>query len=994
MKKNNLINQFDPRFKAFHELMANKIREILLISTPYDAWIMEEDCRLSERIIHEYRGLNLSHPPRLTWVSTHEDVLSALSVKRFDLVIIMQREADIDAIDLADRIKEKKPRLPVVLLAHGNIPSKECYPATEKSTAIDRIFVWTGDTDILLALIKSVEDRMNVARDTASAGIRVILFVEDSPQYLSLFLPILYKELVIQTQSVLEEGLNEEHRLLTMRARPKILIAETYDDAVFLYKKFEPFILGVISDVRFPKNCVMDDNAGVNFLKKIKKERFDIPLLLTSSEPENAKIAKQIPASFVDKNSPSLLTDVRRFIKDHLGFGSFVVRSPDGKEIARASNLRNLEKHLETMPEDAFYNHCINNDFSRWLFARTEITLASELRPATVADFNNDIEKLRKFIIQSLKERRRGMRKGVIVNFDPHDFDPETDFFKIGKGSLGGKARGLAFMSAILHSNPEIHEKFKDVDIFVPRTLVITTDGFDRFVQENNLEGLAKKDIPDEEIAKKFLKAKFPADLADDLKAYLSMVKRPIAVRSSGLLEDAQFRAYAGLYKTYMLANDHSSLKVRLDNLIDAVKLVWASAYFEGPKAFSKRVGNRTEEEKMAVMIQHLVGRNYGGYFYPAISGVAQSYNYYPFARMKPEEGIATAAMGLGKTVVEGEKTLRFSPVYPQLLPQRSSVEDILENSQRFFYALKMGENCGKLGIDENITLARIEVTDAADQPPMRLLASTYIPEEHRIRDSAGIPGGYPVLTFAQVLKYNSFPLANIISHILDMGQEGMGCPVEIEFSVNLCHEKDCRPQFALLQLRPMTAREEQMTVSITKEDIEKAFCFSESALGNTVRDDIADIIYVKPHEFDPVKTPEIAREIGKMNAALLKEGRKYLLIGPGRWGSADRWLGIPVNWADICGVGAMVETQVPELKADPSQGSHFFHNITTLGINYLTVTSNGKDFLNWDWISSLKETTTSKYLVRVRLDSPVILKVDGRKSHGLILRPEDYRNP
>ena len=682
---------------------------------------------------------------------------------------------------------------------------------------------------------------------------------------------------------------------------------------------------------------------------------------------------------------------MRRFIKEHLGFGSFVIKSPDGKEIGRASNLRSLEKHLETMPEDAFYNHCINNDFSRWLFARTEITLASKLRPATLEDFNNDIEKLREFLIDSLKERRMSMRKGVIVNFDPHDFDPETDFFKIGKGSLGGKARGLAFMSSILHSNPEIHKKFKDVDIFVPRTLVITTEGFDKFVQDNNLEELAKADMPDYEIAEKFLKGKFPEDLKADLNAYLLKIRRPIAVRSSGLLEDAQFRAYAGLYKTYMLPNDHSSLSVRLDNLIDAVKLVWASAYFEGPKAFSKRVGNLTEEEKMAVIIQHLVGKDYGGYFYPAISGVAQSYNYYPFSRMKPEEGIATAAMGLGKTVVEGEKTLRFSPVYPQLLPQRSSVEDILENSQRFFYALKTGENYEKLGIDENRTLARIEVTDAADQPPVRFLASTYIPEEHRIRDSAGIPGGYPVLTFAQVLKYNLFPLANIISHILDMGREGMGCPVEIEFSVNLCHENDCRPQFALLQLRPMTAREEQMNVSITKEDIEKAFCFSKNALGNTIRDDIADIVYVKPHEFDPGKTPEIAREIGRMNAMLLKDGRKYLLIGPGRWGSADRWLGIPVSWTDICGVGVMVETQVPELKADPSQGSHFFHNITTLGINYLTVASDDKDFLNWDWISSLKETTTSKYLVHVRLENPVILKVDGRQSHGLILSSENY---
>jgi CheY-like chemotaxis protein len=977
----SFAEDFDPRFKIFHELMARKIRDILLVSTPYDAWILEEDCRLSERIIHEYRGLNLSNPPRFTWVSTAQEALAAFDKKKFDMVITMSQLADMNVFDLSAEIKKKVPDLPVVLLAHDSSPppTQECLLDFTRPPGIDRSFVWSGNTDILVALVKSAEDRLNVEHDTEFAGIRVILFVEDSPTYISSLLPVLYRELVSQTQAIMEYRHHEEHKLLTMRARPKILVAESFEEANQLFEKHEPYVLGVISDVRFPRNCILDENAGVTFLSKIKKERFDIPLLLTSSEPSNAEKAKKIPAAFVDKNSPSLHAEVHSFFVDQLGFGDFVFRKPDGWEIARAPTLRKLEEILRHIPEDSFVHHATRNDFSRWLFARTEIMLASKVRPLRDEDFKS-VEDHRQYLVSLIQTWRQRRQKGVVANFEASDFDLDTEFLKIGKGSLGGKARGLAFVANLLQRLPAIHKKFKDVNIFVPQTLVITTEGFDFFVEENGLRELAKSDAPDAEIAEAFRNASFPQWIAEDLKIYLDRIKYPLAIRSSSLLEDAQFRAYAGLYQTYMLPNDHPDLEIRLEQLISAIKLVYASTYFRDPKAFSKRVGHRTEEERMAVIVQQLVGERYGGYFYPAISGVAQSHNYYPFAKMKAEEGIATVALGLGKTVMEGEKALRFSPKYPQLLPQRSTVEDILENSQQFFYALKMAGDHPELGIHEDANLEKRDIGDADEEAPIQLLASTYIPDEHRIRDSSHMPG-YRVLTFAQVLKYGRFPLAEVLSEVLVLGQEGMGCPVELEFSVNIPQGTEPKPEFAFLQLRPMTARADLLQVEISDDEMDRAFCASTHALGNTETNDMADIIYVKPDEFDSGRTQQIAREIGELNSALMKASRKYLLIGPGRWGSADRWLGIPVSWAEICGVGAMVEIASSQLRADPSQGSHFFHNITTLGITYATVSDADSDFINWDWLKAQPVVNETAYVAHAKLDSPFILKADGRSS-------------
>jgi DNA-binding NarL/FixJ family response regulator len=744
------------RFKIFHDLMRNKVRHILLISTSYEAWIMEEDCRLSEQIVHEYRGLNLSRPPRLTWVSSISDALELLGSRKFDFVINISRTADREAYRIGEQIKRTIPGMQVVLLTHEEALPDVIPAAHQRHCSIDHIFFWTGNAEILLAIIKSIEDQINVEHDTQRAGIRIILFVEDSPFYLSSLLPILYRELVIETQAVIEDGLNEEHRLLCMRARPKILLAHSFEEALTLYQRFKSNVLGVISDVRFPRNGELDGTSGIELLKHIKSDRFDIPLLLASSEPRNEKIATTIPAVFVDKNSSKLNEEIRSFLLGHLGFGPFIFRMPDGRQVGKATDLYTLEQHVRKIPDESLLFHSRRNDFSRWLFTLAEVDLANRVRPIRDTDYQS-LDAHRVHLVELIHNQRMQRQKGVIVNFDKDRFEPDTEFLKIGKGSLGGKARGLAFISSQIHRRSSLPEMFENVDIFVPQTVALTTEGFDDFIGMNQLGAIIHEEVSDEEIAGRFSAAAFPQALREQLSAMLGPIRHPLAVRSSSLLEDARFKAYAGLYKTYMLANDHTDLNCRLDQLIDAIKMVYASTYFAAPRAFAQRVGHRIENEKMAVMIQQVVGTRHGNHFYPAISGVAQSYNYYPFDRTRPEDGIASMALGLGKAVMEGGKTLRFSPRFPSILPQRSTVTDVLENAQHHFYSLEMGAAICSLGVDDAVTLAKREVSDAVGEYPVRSLSSTYDPQDNRIRDRYG-PHGYPVVTFASVLNTRAFP--------------------------------------------------------------------------------------------------------------------------------------------------------------------------------------------------------------------------------------------
>ncbi|MCJ7596395.1 MAG: phosphoenolpyruvate synthase/pyruvate phosphate dikinase, partial [Desulfobacterales bacterium] len=844
-----------------------------------------------------------------------------------------------------------------------------------------------GNSDLLLALVKNAEDRLNIDFDTRRAKVRVLILVEDSPVYYSSFLPLIYKEVVTQTQAVLELGLNEEHRLLTMRARPKILLAENYEEALELYHRYQSYLFGIISDARIPRGNSLDGEAGVLLLSQIRKEIPDLPLLLMSSESKNREKAEKIPAVFLDKNSSNLLGELHDFFMNHLGFGDFVFRLPDGKMVDRASNIRELTEKVSIIPDESLWHHANRNHFSNWLMARSEITLASTFREVQASEFC-DAREMRQYIISHLVALRKWRQKGLVAQFRVTSFDPEVnDFVKIGQGSMGGKARGLAFMSALLQEDPKIPQTYPDINIGIPRTLVICTDGFESFVSRNRLEHYAKQDYADQDVAEGFLKAEMPGWLTKDLEAYLSQVRYPLSVRSSSLLEDAQFQPYAGLYRTYMIPNNHPDLSVRLKQLITAIKLVYASTYGEGAKAFSKSIANQPQLEAMAVIIQQLAGDSYGDYFYPALSGVAQSHNFYPVSPMNAEDGIALVALGLGKTVVEGERALRFSPKYPQILPQFSTVDDILTNAQRFFYVLRTKDYPEGLNFGVHCNLEKRELDDAENEFPVRVLSSTYVQEEHRIRD-VGAASGYKVLTFAQVLKQNLFPLPQILTDFLELGRKGMGCPIEIEFSVNLSPTRDRKSDFFFLQIRPMVADDLRLHVEITARDRERAFCRSTQALGNGRDEEIADIVYLKPDDFEVKATLQMVEEIDGINGALQKEKRPYLLIGPGRWGSADRWLGIPVQWKNISGVRAMVELRNDKVKADPSQGSHFFQNITSLGIHYIPVTeeADSEDYIDWEWLNAQPVVRETTYVRHARLKSPLMLKIDGRTSESIMV--------
>ena len=982
-----------PTLKIYHELMANKVGDILLVSCPYDAFIMEEEGRLSTRIINEYKGLNLSKPPRLTWVSSASEAFGMLESKRFDLILAMPSLDGMDVYSFGEQVKAKYSDLPFFMLLH-NTCDIDKYISVNHSTAIDRTYIWGGNADLLLAIIKNFEDEMNVAFDTKNANVRVIILVEDSPYHYSSFLPVLYKQIVMQTQSVIEDSINEEHRLLKMRGRPKVLVAHNYEEAMALYEKYKPYLLSVFSDMRYPRNGVEDESAGYKLLTKIKKEIPDLPVLILSTEDRNKEKVVDIPAVFINKNSSTLNDRIKNFFVSYLGFGAFVFRLPNGEEIARASDLRAIEKLLPEIPDESIVYHAMNDDFSRWFMARSEIDFALKLKPYKISDFP-DPQDMKKFLVESIHARRKGSRQGQIIDFDSEKFDSDTDFMKIGNGSLGGKARGLAFMASQIRRDSSLRDMFPDVDISIPQTFVISTEGFKTFIEENELATFLESDekLEDDQIVEQFLQARFPDWLKKSLQTYLQSVRYPIAVRSSSLFEDAHYQPFAGLYNTYMLPNSHPNLEKRLERLIIAVKLVYASTYLKAPRSYAKSTMHRTEDEEMAVILQQLTGTVHKNFFYPTVSGVAQSYNFYPISHLKAEEGISYIAMGLGKIVMEGGKTLRFCPKYPQFLPQFSIVDDILENSQKYFYALKLDEfpDTDKFisGSTEDSTLAKLDLSDATDHPIVRFLSSTFYVQDNRIRDSFSNKG-FPVLTFANILKYNSFPLAQLLEEVTRIGSKWMGSSVEVEFAVNLPEDKSRNPQFSLLQIRPMGRYKQNFRVKIGKKEIKEAFCYSTLSLGNGEYKDIYDVVYVDPETFDAGKTIEIAAEINKINALFNENNRKYVLIGPGRWGSSDRWLGIPVVWNDISNVGVMLETTIESIKADPSQGSHFFQNITSLGISYITISDKGDDFIDYEFFRCQACENTTKYLKHIKFENPIKILVDGKTSLAVLM---PYKN-
>ncbi len=988
-----------------HSLMPFKVREILLVSSLYDAFIIEEEGLISEMVIGEYGRLHLSSPPRVTRVSSGVKALTNVKKSSYDLVITMSKNIGMDPFEFGKKIKAICADLPVILLSTETsdlFVSKK----SKHTHHIDKAFFWNGDSRLFLAIIKNVEDKINAQFDTINGNVQVLIVLEDSVRDYSAFLPIMYQEIVRQTERSISEDLNEMQRLVRRRGRPKILLAETYDEALSIYKKYKENLLGIISDVRIKQYGKEDPFAGFSFIKQVRKEKGHVPILVLSSEEANQRKAEALEASFLSKHSPTLLKDFQDFLLDHLGFGDFVFLLPknpqtvltgqntidqisldDTKEVARASNMMEFEQQLQKVPIESIIFHANRYDFSKWLMARGEAKLAIKIRPQHVSDFDKP-EDLRDHLLTSFTETRRKKQLGAITEFSQQKFDFTASFTRIGTDSLGGKGRGIAFLRALL-ARHNVEKKYQNITVTVPSTVVIATDEFDRFITENQLHELYKKtNLSDADIAQIFLKASLSDELKEQLNKLLDHFTRPIAVRSSGLLEDSLNNPFAGLYSTYMLPNNHENKRMRRQQLYQAIKLVYASVLYKDARSYIKSISSKVEEEKMAVIIQEVVGREYNERYYPHFSGVAQSYNYYPISRQEPEDGIVSIALGLGKTVVGGDQVFRFCPKYPEINPDFSTAEGIFENSQRHLYVLNTAEKEFSLSENDDITLKKLDVEEVKSDGTLTYLSSSYDQNDGVIRDGF-LQDGAHLITFASILKYELFPLASLLSDLLKIGQDAMGCPVEIEFAGQINNSSQPHAALSILQIRPLLVSDTTCSINWKEKiDHEKILLSSKEVLGNGVFDNITNIVYVDPQSFNSSKTVEIAEEVEKINTLLEQNNSSYLLIGPGRWGTQDPWLGIPVQWHQISKVKILVETAMPNFNIKPSQGTHFFHNIISKEIGYINIPLNQKgSFIDWSWLEQIKPTQKMNYIRYLKLKKPLRAMLDGRCKQAMILK-------
>ena len=1002
---------YELRSQIYHSLMPFRVKEILIVSSLYDAFIIEEEGLIAELVIGAYQHLLLSSPPRVTRVSSGEKALSKLEGRRYDLVITMAKNIGMDPFQFGKKIKKIHPDLPVILLATDRADINLFEEENIAGCGIDKIFAWTGDPTIFLAIIKYVEDSINVKYDTVNGNVRVLIMVEDSIYYYSRLLPILLTEVVQQTRRCLSDDLNEMQRLLRRRARPKILLAETYEEAYYCYKKYKEFVLGVLSDVSFKQMGLVNPVAGHEFLQMIRRNHPHLPLLMQSSEIKNQTKADELDAYFLNKNSPTLVQDFQHFLLNNLGFGDFVFSLPKSEkqfkkslhdikfenkhiqttEIARASNMKEFEEVLQKVPLESIVYHSQRNHFSNWLMARCEFNLANELRPKKVSDFSN-LNAMREHLIHVFNNARRNKQRGIITDFEGQKFEFDSSFTRLRGDSLGGKGRGLAFMRALI-TRYKLDKKFKNTIVKVPNSVVIGTLEFDRFVNDNDLyKFFENEELSDEEIAKEFLECEICDELKQNLAILLQHFKTPLAVRSSSLLEDYQNHPFAGMYDTYLLPNNHEDDNIRLQQLCHAIKLIYASVFFKEPRAYSKSLSLKIEEEKMAIIIQELVGQKYNGRFYPTLSGIAKSYNFYPVSHQTAEDGIANIAVGFGKIVVGGEKVFRFSPRYPDVNPDFSTPESALENSQRELYFLDLSNKDIDLKESQINTCKKLRIKDILKDGSLDLVASTYDRNDGMIRDGLSYDG-FPIITFAGILKYDAFPLAPILRDILTIGQKGMGCPVEFEFAVNIYPENKKPPTFAILQIRPFVISQEKYDIDWDKIKQEQIFIRSNRALGNGLIDSIRDIVYISSDDFDSSKTVEMAEEIGAINKKLVSSSSPYLLIGPGRWGTQDRWLGVPVRWDHISGVRVIVETALENFNIRPSQGTHFFQNMISKGIGYIDIPLHAKECnVDWSWLEKQTLKEKMKFICHVHLSSPLIVKLDGRLGHAVIIKPEKQK--
>ena len=975
------LNQLYFKDTQFVSLMTKRIFNVLLVANPYDAFMLEDDGRIDEKIFIEYMNLSLRYPPRFTQVSTEEDAWKQLGNTMFDLVICMPGSDNSDTFDIARQIKEKYPHIPLVVLTPFSHGIKERMEHEDLSI-FEYVFCWLGNTDLLVSIIKLIEDKMNLEHDIKEVGVQMILLVEDSIRFYSSVLPNLYKFVLRQSQEFATEALNEHQRTLRMRGRPKIVLARSYEEAMDLYNKYQNNTLGIISDARYPRESKIDPHAGIRFLTEVRSRDPFIPLILQSAEVSNKEFALSCGAQFIDKNSKKMNIDLREAVSENFGFGDFIFRNPNTmEEVVRVHNLKELQNAIFSIPAESFLYHISRNHISRWLYSRAIFPVAEFLKQITWESLQ-DIDAHRQIIFEAIVKYRKMKNQGVVAVFQRDRFDRYSNFARIGDGSLGGKGRGLAFIDNMVKRHAEF-EEFENASVVIPKTVVLCTDIFDEFMDMNQLYQVALSDADDETILRAFLRAKLPDRLVEDFFAFFDVVKSPIAIRSSSLLEDSHYQPFAGIYSTYMipyLTDKYEMLRM----LSDAIKGVYASVYYKDSKAYMQATSNVIDQEKMAVILQEVVGTQYGDRFYPSISGVARSINYYPINDELAEEGTVSLALGLGKYIVDGGLTLRVCPYHPDKVLQTSEMEMALRETQTRFYALDLKNMGQNFSLDDGFNLLKLPVKEAENDGSLNYIASTYDPYDMVIRDGI-YPGGRKVITFANILQHDVFPLARILQLVQKYGQGEMRRPVEIEFAVNL-NAAEKKGVFYLLQIRPMVDMKADLNEDLDAIPEEQLLLKSVNSLGQGIMDDIQDVIYVKTEGYSASNNQLIAYDIEKLNKRFLDEGKHYILIGPGRWGSSDTWLGIPVKWPNISAARVIVEAGLTNYRVDPSQGTHFFQNLTSFGVGYFTINAYMNDGLyNQELLNSMPAVEETKYLRWVHFDKPLAVKMNGKKKIGVV---------
>lgn len=984
-----LLSQLFLKDTAFHDLMRQHITNVLLIASTYDAFMMEEDGRVEEQIFFEYMSLNLSSPPRVTRVPNYDEAFAAIRMKKFDLIIAMPGVDVSETFVKAKDFKRLHPDVPfVVLTPFSREVSRRLQ--NEDFSAVDYVFSWLGNVDLLVAIIKLIEDKMNADNDISQVGIQMILLVEDSVRFYSSILPTLYNFILRQSQRFSTEALNAHETMMRMRGRPKVMLARNYDEAVSLYDKYRDHILGVISDVSFARDGVKDKQAGLKLARYLRSQDANLPIIIESSDVENAAHMQEFDGTFLDKNSKKLPVDLGNAIMKNFGFGDFVIINPaTGEEIMRIHNLKELQDNIFKIPAESLLYHARHNHISRWLYSRALFPIAQVVKMHHFRDIN-EAPAVRQLFFDLIVKYRKMKNRGVVAEFHKDRFDRYSNFARIGKGSLGGKGRGLAFIDSIIKNNP-VCDNFEGAVIRIPHTVVLCTDIFDEFMEMNNLYPTALSNIPDAEILQAFLRAKLPDSVQNDLYSLYDVFDGPLAVRSSSLLEDSHYQPFAGVYSTYMVPH-FTDRDLTIRQLSDAVKGVYASVFFADSKAYMVATSNVIDQEKMAVIIQEAVGVQRGDYFYPSLSGVGRSLNYYPVGDELPADGIAEVAVGLGKYIVDGGMSLRFSPRHPAHVLQTSTLDLALRDTQRYFYALSTTAGEGEFSIDEGFDIARLNVDDAGKQGFLKYLVSTYDFQNERIVDSDE-GGGRKVVTFANVLRHDVFPLAQSLDFMLTKGQQEMGRPVEIEFAGVLGTTKEIREgnkgTLYWLQIRPMVDRREMLDEHVLNASPDQLLISSNNALGHGMMDGVQHVVMVKPEKFSMANNVLIAEEIAKINRNFTDSGEGYILVGVGRWGSSDTALGIPVKWPQISSARLIVEVAAPGNTIEPSQGTHFFQNLTSFGVGYFTVGMKcDAGMVDFDYLAAMPAVYESEFVRIVRFDSPLQVAINGMKGRGVVMKP------